>query len=185
MKSLGIPFAVIAALSLGTFAHANTRDVQGSSDFVDLPRVSNSHIRAYRTYGNAEALVPTAAIASRRDDTEKTKHMQGQITHRDYVVRPAQPAADIDRYFEENLRSRGYETVFTCSGISVCGSRMGSLILNEGLVSPVGFADGLFNDRLQVRVARKGSTWVLLHMIQGPDRALVYQAVIEGARELE
>jgi len=38
---------------------------------------------------------------------------------------------------------------------------------------------------MRVRVAKKGATWVLLHVIQGPDRALVYQAVIEGARELE
>ena len=36
-----------------------------------------------------------------------------------------------------------------------------------------------------VVVARKGSTWVLLHMTRGPDRSLVYQAVIEGARELD
>src|SRR5690606_18521381 len=48
-----------------------------------------------------------------------------------------------------------------------------------------GFADGVFNDQVRVIVARKGSTWVLLHMTRGPDRSLVYQAVVGSARELD
>ena len=72
-----------------------------------------------------------------------------------------------------------------CTGIARCGSGMGALILLSDTVAPAGFADGVFNDQLRVIVARKGSTWVLLHMTRGPDRSLVYQAVIEGARELD
>lgn len=160
-------------------------DIAGSRDYRDLPRFDHARIRAYQAHGNAEIIVPVDAVNSRSDESENTVRLQGAITHTDYVVRPLSPAADIDRHYENVLRNAGYETMFRCAGISACGSRMGTMILNDGNVAPAGFADGLFNDQMRVRVAKKGATWVLLHVIQGPDRALVYQAVIEGARELE
>ncbi|MEG1451680.1 DUF4892 domain-containing protein [Brevundimonas sp.] len=160
-------------------------DIAGSRDVRDLPRFANARIRAYQSRDNAEIIVPVAALNTRSDEAANIIKLQGAITHSDYVIRPLVPAADVDRHYENLLRNAGYETVFRCAGISACGSRMGSLILNDGNVAPAGFADGVFNDQMRVRVARKGATWVLLHVIQGPDRALVYQAVIEGARELE
>lgn len=160
-------------------------DVAGSRDYRALPRFENARIRAYQSQGNAEIIVPVDSINSRSDESDKAIKLQGAITHIDYVVRPLTPAADIDRYYETSLRNAGFETLFRCSGISACGSRMGTMILNDGNVAPAGFADGLFNDQMRVRVAQKGATWVLLHVIQGPDRSLVYQAVIEGARELQ
>jgi|GEM_PF-258165 len=160
-------------------------DIAGSRDVRDLPRFENARIRAFQQRDNAEISVPVDAINTRTEENTKTIQLQGTIIHTDYVIRPLRPAADIDRHYENVLRNAGYETVFRCAGIAACGSRMGSMILNDGNVAPAGFADGLFNDQMRVRVAKKGATWVLLHMIQGPDRALVYQAVIEGARELE
>lgn len=179
--------SIVAALALVAAppVMAQQPDVVGASDYRDLPRYTDGYIRAWRNLPIAEISVPTSAIASRTDETEKTLRLQGAIHHYDYVIRPARSSLEVDRHYEDSLRAAGFETVFTCTGISNCGSRMGPMILNEGNVAPVGFADGIFNDQMRVRVARKGSTWVLLHMIQGPDRALVYQAVIEGARELE
>ena len=58
---------------------------------------------------------------------------------------------------------------------------MGGLILNSGKVAPAGLADGLFNDKVRVLVSRRGDTWVLLHVAEGPDRSQIYQAVIEAA----
>ena len=164
---------------------ATPPDVYSARDYHGLPRFEGGRIRAYRVLGNSEILLPQATIANRSDEAQKTLRLQGEITHIDYVIRPSSHPQDIDRYYESLLRDGGYETVFNCTGSSACGSRMGPMILNEGTVAPIGFADGIFNDQLRVRVARKGATWVLLHMIQGPDRALVYQAVIDGARELE
>lgn len=160
-------------------------DIAGSRDFRDLPLFQNARIRAYQARDNAEIIVPVAPINTRTDEGQNIIQLQGAITHTDYVIRPLVPAADVDRHYENALRDAGYETVFRCAGITACGTRMGSLILNDGNVAPAGFADGVFNDQMRVRVAKKGATWVLLHVIQGPDRALVYQAVIEGARELE
>lgn len=170
---------------LATAAFSYDPDIAGSRDVRDLPRFANARIRAYQSRDNAEIIVPVAAINTRSDEDANIIKLQGAITHSDYVIRPLVPAADVDRHYENLLRDAGYETVFRCAGITACGARMGSLILNDGNVAPAGFTDGVFNDQMRVRVAKKGATWVLLHVIQGPDRALVYQAVIEGARELE
>lgn len=180
-RSVLAAFAIIAASP----ALAFQSDVVGAVDFADLPRYPDGSVRAWRNLPIAEITIPHGPIASRTDETEKTIRLQGAISHFDYVIRPARSSLEVDRHYEARLREAGYETLFTCTGISNCGSRMGPMILNDGNVAPAGFADGLFNDQMRVRVARKGSTWILLHMIQGPDRALVYQAVIEGARELE
>lgn len=179
--------SILAALALAVAppVMAKQTDVAGARDFHDLPRYRDGIIRSWRTLPISEISIPQGAIASRTDEDEKAIRLQGAIHHYDYVIRPARSSLEVDRHYEERLRENGYETVFQCTGITHCGSRMGPMILNEGNVAPVGFADGIFNDQMRVRVARKGSTWVLLHMIQGPDRALVYQAVIEGARELE
>lgn len=181
---LGIFAAAIAAFILPVAAMAQ-QDVYGSGDYHDLPRMEGGTIRAYRELSNADVTLPTGPVATRDDEIENTVRLQGAITHWDYVIRPTRPSAEVERYYEALLRDGGFETVFACAGMARCGNRLPVMILNDGKVAPVGFADGLFNDHIRVRVARKGATWVLLHMIQGPDRALVYQAVIEGARELE
>jgi hypothetical protein len=58
---------------------------------------------------------------------------------------------------------------------------MGVLILNSGKIAPVGFADGLFNDRIRVLVARSGDNWALVHIAEGPDRSQIYQLLVENA----
>lgn len=42
-------------------------------------------------------------------------------------------------------------------------------------------ADGLFNDRIRVLVARSGSNWALLHIAEGPDRSQIYQLIVEDS----
>ena len=160
------------------------QDVEGARDHDDLPRMDGARIRAWRQLSVAEITLPTGPVAEGAAP-ENALRLQGQISHLDYAIRPAVAPIDMARHYEEALREGGYETVFSCTGIARCGSGMGALILLGDAVSPSGFADGIFNDQLRVVVARKGSTWVLLHMTRGPDRSLVYQAVIEGARELD
>jgi hypothetical protein len=57
---------------------------------------------------------------------------------------------------------------------------MGALILNSGKVAPVGLADGLFNDRIRVVIARRANIWAVLHIAEGPDRSQIYEAVVDG-----
>lgn len=182
MRSLPALAAALltAVLPVPSFA----QDVRGARDFADLPRVEGARVRAWRQLALAEITLPTGPVAQ-AEAPDKAIRLQGQISHLDYVIRPAVSPLDIDRHYEEALRTAGYETVFACTGISRCGSDMGALILLGDAVSPPGFADGVFNDQLRVTVARKGATWVLLHMTRGPDRSLVYQAMVEGAREVD
>ncbi|MEN5113901.1 hypothetical protein ABE453_07745 [Brevundimonas diminuta] len=176
--------APLAALASSPPPFLIQQDVRGARDHDDLPHMDGARIRAWRQLSVAEITLPTGAVAE-GDTPESALRLQGQISHLDYVIRPAVAPIDMARHYEEALRERGYETVFACTGIARCGSGMGALILLSDTVAPAGFADGVFNDQLRVVVARKGATWVLLHMTRGPDRSLVYQAVIEGARELE
>ncbi|MCH4267786.1 MAG: DUF4892 domain-containing protein [Brevundimonas sp.] len=176
--------APLAALASPPPPFLVQQDVRGASDHDDLPRMDGARIRAWRQLSVAEITLPTGAVAE-GDTPQSALRLQGQISHLDYVIRPAVAPIDMARHYEEALREGGYETVFACTGIARCGSGMGALILLSDTVAPAGFADGVFNDQLRVVVARKGATWVLLHMTRGPDRSLVYQAVIEGARELE
>ena len=176
--------APLAALASPPPPFLVQQDVRGARDHDDLPRMDGARIRAWRQLSVAEITLPTGAVAE-GDTPQSALRLQGQISHLDYVIRPAVAPIDMARHYEEALREGGYETVLACTGIARCGSGMGALILLSDTVAPAGFADGVFNDQLRVVVARKGATWVLLHMTRGPDRSLVYQAVIEGARELE
>lgn len=176
--------APLAAPAASPAPPAVEQDVRGARDYEDLPRMDGARIRAWRQLSVAEITLPTDAVAEGAAP-ENALRLQGQISHLDYAIRPAVAPIDMARHYEEALREGGYETVFVCTGIARCGSGMGALILLSDTVAPAGFADGVFNDQLRVVVARKGSTWVLLHMTRGPDRSLVYQAVIEGARELD
>lgn len=173
-----------AATAAPVPAQQPTQDVRGAHDHPDLPRLDGARIRAWRQLSVAEITLPTGAVSDSAAPASALR-LQGQINHLDYAVRPAIPPGDMARHYEEALREGGYETVFACTGISRCGGGMGALILLSDQTAPAGFADGVFTDQLRVIVARKGSTWVLLHMTRGPDRSLVYQAVIEGARELD
>jgi hypothetical protein len=87
----------------------------------------------------------------------------------------------IERYYTDLFKKAGFTTVFSCVG-PACGRDMGSLILNSGKVAPPGLADGLFNDRIRVMVARRADDWVLIHIAEGPDRSQIFQAVVEGAQ---
>lgn len=176
--------APLAALASPPPPFLVQQDVRGARDHDDLPRMDGARIRAWRQLSVAEITLPTGAVAE-GDTPQSALRLQGQISHLDYVIRSAVAPIDMARHYEEALREGGYETVFACTGIARCGSGMGALILLSDTVAPAGFSDGVFNDQLRVVVARKGATWVLLHMTRGPDRSLVYQAVIEGARELE
>ncbi len=144
-----------------------------------LPRYAEAVIVGYRATSIDEIVVPTGPIA-KEDATANRKVIEGRITHIDYRVTPATAPLQIERYYQDVLRDAGFALIYSCVG-PACGRDMGSLILNSGKVAPAGLADGLFNDKVRVVVSRRGETWVLLHVAEGPDRSQIYQAVIEGA----
>lgn len=163
-------------------APALAQDTDGT-DHPLLPRYTGAEIDGYRGPSQDEVTIPTGPIAA-EDDTANRRLLTGQATHIDYRIKPATAPLQIERYYADRLKAAGFETVFACTG-PACGRDMGALILNSGKVAPTGLADGLFNDRIRVRIARRADIWVLLHIAEGPDRSQVFETVVEGATEAQ
>ena len=172
MRALCIASALLA---LATPVFAQDKD---GEDHPLLPRYAGAAIVGYRASSLDEIVAPTGPIANEAATTNR-QAIEGRVTHIDYRVKPATAPLQIERYYEGVLRDAGFAPVYSCLG-PACGRDMGSLILNSGKVAPTGLADGLFNDKVRVLVSRRGDTWVLLHVAEGPDRSQVYQAVVEG-----
>ncbi|OAN59901.1 hypothetical protein [Sphingomonas sp. TDK1] len=144
-----------------------------------LPRYPQSVIDGYRAPSLDEVVIPTGPIANAEAQTNRVT-LEGRVTHIDYRVKPATAPLQIERYYEDLLKKAGFSITYSCVG-PACGRDMGALILNSGKVAPAGLADGLFNDRIRVVVARRGDSWALLHIAEGPDRSQILQTVVEGA----
>lgn len=168
----------ISSVLLALAAPALAQDSDGQ-DHPLLPRYAGAAIVGYRAPALDEIVVPTGPIAN-EDASNNRQVIAGRVTHIDYRVKPATAPLQIERYYADALDGLEFKPVYSCVG-QACGRDMGSLILNSGKVAPSGLADGLFNDKVRVLVSRRGDTWVLLHVAEGPDRSQVYQAVIEGA----
>lgn len=167
-----------AALLVVAAAPAAAQDREGE-DHPLLPRYPGAVIDDYRAPSLDEITIPTGQITS-QDAAGNRQLLEGQVTHIGYRVEPAVAPLQIQRYYADRLAKDGFQTVFSCTG-PTCGRDMGALILNSGKVAPVGF-DGLFNDRIRVVVAKRGGTWVLLHIADASDRSLIYEAVVEDAK---
>lgn len=166
----------IAALFASQPSLAQDSDGQ---DHPLLPRYPGSVIDGYRAPSLDTVVMPTGPIANEEGETNR-RTLEGQVTHIDYRVRPATAPLQIERHYTDLLKKAGWTTVYSCVG-PACGKAMGSLILNSGKVAPVGLADGLFNDRIRVIAARHDSSWVLLHIAEGPDRSQIFETVVQDA----
>jgi len=147
------------------------------ADHAALPRYPGAEIANYRGASVDNIFLPTATVAA--EARAAGQALSGNVTHIDYRITPAIGALGVARHYEGVLQSGGFRILFACAGIDRCGRDMGSLILNSGRVAPTGFADGIFRDGLRVIVAERGATKVLLHIVEGPDRTLVYEAVVD------
>ena len=166
----------IAALVAAPPSLAQDSDGQ---DHPLMPRYPGAVIDGYRAPSLDTVVMPTGPITN-EDSAANRRTLEGRITHIDYRVRPATAPLQIERHYTDLLTRAGWSTVYSCVG-PVCGKAIGSLILNSGKVAPTGLADGLFNDRIRVIVARRGSDWVLLHIAEGPDRSQIFETVAQDA----
>ncbi len=173
-------FVLAGVASVAFCGPLSAQDSDGE-DHAALPRYPASVIDGYRAPSLDEIVIPTGPIANADAPTNQNR-MEGTVTHIDYRVKPATAPLQIERYYGDLFSKGGFSIVYSCVG-PACGRDMGSLILNSGKIAPVGLADGLFNDRIRVVVARRGETWVLLHIAEGPDRSQIYQTVVEGSSD--
>lgn len=127
--------------------------------------------------------MPTGPIAA-ANDTRNRRIVSGQVTRIDYLIGPAISPARIERHYTDRLSAARFETVFACTG-PACGRDMNALLLAADEVTAAGLTDEAVGNRFLVRVARRGDTWVLLHIAEGRDRSQVFETVIEGAAAAE
>jgi len=168
---------VLAVASCAVSGPLLAQDSDGE-DHPILPRYPQSAIDGYRAPSLDEVVIPTGPIANAGAQTNRVV-VEGKVTHIDYRVKPATAPLQIERYYDDVLKKAGFSIAYSCVG-PACGRDMGALILNSGKLAPVGLADGLFNDRIRVVVARRADSWVVLHIAEGPDRSQIFQAVVEG-----
>lgn len=173
--------AIGAALLVLAAGPVVAQDREGE-DHPLLPRYPGAVIDDYRAPSLDEITIPTGQITS-QDASGNRQVMEGQVTQIGYRVEPAVAPLQIQRYYADRLAKDGFQTVFSCTG-PACGRDMGALVFNSGKVAPPGF-DGLFNDRIRVVVARRGATWMLLHIADSSDRSIIYEAVVEDAKPAE
>lgn len=171
-----LSLAVLAACLTASPLLAQESDGQ---DHPELPRYPSAVIDGYRAPSLDNVVMPTGPIAT-EDGTINRQLLEGRVTHIDYRVKPATAPLQIERYYTDQLRKAGYKVAYSCIG-PACGNAMGALILNSGKVAPTGLADGLFNDRIRVVIARRDRNWVLLHIAEGPDRSQIFETVVENA----
>jgi hypothetical protein len=169
---------VLAVAACAVSSPLLAQDSDGEDHFL-LPRYPQSVIDGYRAPSLDEVVIPTGPIANAEAQTNRVV-VEGKVTHIDYRVKPATAPLQIERYYDDLLTKAGFSIAYSCVG-PACGRDMGALILSSGKLAPVGLADGLFNDRIRVMVARRGDSWVVLHIAEGPDRSQIFQAVVEGA----
>ncbi len=168
---------VAIAACLGT-APLSAQDSDGQ-DHPALPRYPGAVIDGYRAPSVDTVVMPTGLIAD-EEGTANRQTLEGRVTHIDYRVKPATAPLQIERYYTDLLGKAGYKVAYSCIG-PACGKAMGGLILNSGKIAPTGLADGLFNDRIRVVIARRDRNWVLLHIAEGPDRSQIFETIVENA----
>lgn len=162
------------AIALSAAASVSAADVDGA-DHPLLPRFAQAEIENYRGSSLRRILLPTAAVAN--EERAKGLLVEGDVTDIDYQIRPSVSSLAVMRHYEGLLGQQGFTTLLGCAG-DACGRDMSSLVCNSGKIAPTGF-HCLFNDSVQVVVARQGDTYVVLHVAGDQSSTAVYEAVIE------
>lgn len=176
MRLFRLALPAIALLAASPIA---AQDREGT-DHPLLPRYEGATIIQYRDGSLDEVFIPTAAVSD--ENRPKGEALEGRVTHLDYRVTPAASPLAMARHYEAVLAANGFETVFSCSGLTECGRSMDALISNSGKVAPTGFSDAVFSERLRVVVARRQADWVLVRVDEASDRSLIYAAIVEDSR---
>lgn len=171
MRRMMLTALMLAGLALPAAAQT---DVKGAADHPGIPRYEGSWILGYDSKSFAAFDLPTGP-AVKKDGKwtgETSEHLEGQTTRLLYVAPEGRSTLEVFRNYEDALKERGFEILFSCSGAD-CGrgQAMGRNILwtqerklaNAGDVT--GYAlTGMKDDHYLA--ARKGGTSLALYVAQ-------------------
>ncbi len=120
IRPLRIAPVLFGLLLCAGWAIAQGQDVRGSKDHPLLTRYPGSVITKYLTEEYDEFELPLGALG--RNKLEKSRHLEGKITHIEYENPKGRSVLEIYRNFESALRTAGFEILFTCASVQQCGS---------------------------------------------------------------
>ncbi len=167
----------LAALLSVSGVSARAADVDGS-DHPLLPRFGQAEIENYRGSSLRQILLPTAPVAN--DERAKGLLIEGDVTDIDYKITPSVSSLSVMRHYQDLLSQKGFTVLLDCAG-DHCGGEMSSLICNSGKTAPTGF-HCVFNDTVEVIVARNKDTFVIVHVAGDRESTAVYEGVVEHGK---
>ena len=170
---------LLAASMVATPVAAQDRD---GADHPLLTRYPGTEIRSYRATGAERLFVPTAAVTNQA--RAKGVTLEGEVTHISYMHFPAVSRLEMVRFYQTQLAAKGFALRFNCTGDVQCGREMQTLLINSGKVAPEGIGDAGFSGRYTTMVATRGNDWIVLMIEENANRSIVYEGVIEHARQL-
>jgi len=174
-KLLVIAFSMMAFASAGSVRAA---DVDGS-DHPLLPRFGQAEIENYRGVSPRQILLPTSPVAN--ENRVKGLLVEGDVTDIDYKITPSVSSLSVVRHYQDLLDKQGFTVLLACAGQDHCGGDMSSLVCNSGKTAPTDF-HCVFNDSVQVLVARNKDTYVIIHVAGDRESTAVYEGVIEHGK---
>jgi hypothetical protein len=152
-------------------------DTDGA-DHPLLPRFGQAEIENYRGSSLRQILLPTLPVSN--DARAKGLLVEGDVTDIDYKIAPSVSSLSVMRHYQDLLAQKGFTVLLDCAG-DRCGGEMSSLICNSGKTAPTGF-HCVFNDTVEVIVARNKDTFVIVHVAADRESTAVYEGVVEHGK---
>ncbi len=114
---------VFSLLLFGTTVHAQSRDIDGASDFAGLNRFPGSQIVDYRRAENTNYTLVLGRMqrVNGRVTPGNSERLQGRLTRITYDIPSGFTADDVFRHFRQQLLAVTETALFTCQGRD-CGS---------------------------------------------------------------
>lgn len=107
-----------------------TEDKNGSMDHPLISRYPGSFISEYQVIEFDEFTLPLGK--SNSGTLAKSQKLEGKITHIVYDVPAGRSILEVYRNYESALTKAGFETLFSCVGVQICGDRGPTVVTANG-----------------------------------------------------
>lgn len=164
-------FVSVFILALTLFGHQElfAGDITGSSDHPLLKRYKGSEIKKYdkREFDEYVLLlgeVKDAPSEPNEVKIAKSEKLEGKVTRISYEIPEARSSLEVLRNYENELKSAGFEILFTCSNKD-CGGRT----FNHTVVPyDTMFGDNYYDQRyIAARLSREeGDVYISIYVIK-------------------
>lgn len=169
---------------LGTLSTAQAADVEGSVDHPLIGRFAGAEIYRYQQVDFDEVLLPMRKIEDAEPlPADAALKLEGRITAITYRVSGQKSPLEILRNYKQATASKGFDTLFECTGYDECGSDFSRVLKRIGPAAKFDGASLYRDSRVMVskRQAAEGDSYLLLMARAYPEEGLteVFQEVVD------